>query len=84
MIGNYPHGVNKSSALTIAEQRIPTLSGIPTGDGQIRVWCRHCREWHYHGWEDDDTTPDHRQAHCDESPFSATGYYIAPKAGGPA
>ena len=41
----------------------PTLSAEPvTDDGGLpmwRVWCRHCRAWHYHGPGDG-----HREAHC--------------------
>ncbi|GAI86261.1 unnamed protein product [marine sediment metagenome] len=58
---------------------IPVLKGI-IGDGQIFVWCPHCRKYHIHGLGggQDPGVPQHRVAHCssDSSPFIETGYYI--------
>jgi len=56
-----------------AADRIPVLVGHPTLDGRVRVWCTHCRAWHYHGAADG-----HRAARCHkpDSPYAETGYII--------
>jgi len=65
------------------------LRGKLTGDGsQIKVFCSHCKQHHYHGWPSGSTNPgqlEHRQAHCIDtltskataSPFWDRGYLIA-------
>jgi hypothetical protein len=55
-------------------------------EGQLRVWCPHCKTYHWHGWNAANRSDDveHRVAHCGEgSPFRDGGYYIglAPGAG---
>jgi hypothetical protein len=53
--------------------RIPTLLAERTADDELRVWCRYCGKFHYHGAADG-----HRVAHCiaDDSPYHLTGYYL--------
>lgn len=38
-----------------------------------RLWCPHCRAWHFHGAEDGP-----RAAHCHvpDSPYHLDGYYV--------
>ena len=56
----------------------PTLPAEPVtdDDGVVvwRVWCKHCRDWHYHGPGDG-----HREAHCRDqsSPYRSNGYNLA-------
>lgn len=40
---------------------------------QLKVWCKHCKSYHYHGLDEG-----HRIAHCfnDNSPYRTTGYFI--------
>lgn len=41
---------------------------------QLRVWCEHCRCWHYHGLPYGD-----RACHCRwdvDSPYKDTGYVL--------
>ena len=65
------------------------LRGIIASDGsQIKVFCPHCKQHHYHGWPSGSVDPghlEHRQAHCidtlhskaTDSPFWDRGYLIA-------
>ncbi len=68
---------------SIGPDGIPHLPAVARKDWPpgLRVWCRHCRTWHLHG-----TGYGHRVAHCAdfdrrgrpiESPYKATGYYLA-------
>lgn len=59
----------------------PTLDAFRTRDGVcLVIWCRHCRQLHYHGacgpmtGEGDG----HRGAHCIDpgSPYRRTGYFV--------
>jgi hypothetical protein len=61
--------------MTTPIREIPTLPAYATTEGHLRVYCVHCRKWHYHG-----EGAGHRMAHCmdDESPYHRTGYYLAP------
>lgn len=41
-------------------------------DNLLKVWCKHCKVWHYHG-----PVEGHKVAHCGlNSPYSRTGYVI--------
>ena len=59
----------------------PTLRGKFFAPGQVRVYCRSCKDYHCHGWPEG--TPlnslEHRQAHCfnRKSRYKRGGYYIA-------
>ena len=63
---------------------IPVLLGFPCSDYQVKVWCPHCREWHYHGLDKPESRGrlGHRCAHCrhdsttESGPYEKTGYYI--------
>ena len=50
----------------------PHLPAYPDGDS-LRVWCAHCRTWHYHG-----ARYGHRAAHCrlPGSPYRPSGYVL--------
>lgn len=55
----------------------PVLPAYRTRYGGIdryAVWCKHCREWHFHG-----PAEGHREAHCSApaSPYHRTGYNLA-------
>jgi len=50
----------------------PVLKGPVRGD-QIIVFCPYCNKWHQHGW---DGSKSHKTAHCQDSPFCKTGYYV--------
>jgi hypothetical protein len=56
---------------------IPTLIAerVDGYDDQWKVWCKYCKEFHYHG-----AVEGHRLAHCryrGSSPYLRTGYIIA-------
>ena len=53
----------------------PTLPAYADTDGMLRVWCRYCVDWHYHG-----EGSGHRTAHCrnDASPYKENGYTLHP------
>jgi len=61
----------------------PELPAEDTGQ-QLRVWCGHCRAWHYHGRGVPGGAPrsraayGHRAAHCHRpgSPYRETGYVL--------
>lgn len=57
--------------------RIPVLQGEMIRD-QVRIWCKYCMQYHYHGRLYPTTTITHRVAHCfkDSSPYNETGYDI--------
>ncbi len=64
------------------------LRGTIASDGsQIKIFCSHCNQHHYHGWPSGSVDPghlEHRQAHCidtlnnkaTDSPFWDHGYMI--------
>ena len=60
-----------------SNKKIPTLQGEVTG-GQVRVWCKYCRKYHIHGWDESMGFITHRVAHCIKtvSPYDETGYDI--------
>jgi hypothetical protein len=54
------HTQREDTTMTNTEtDEIPVLPAIDTGQ-HFKVWCRHCRRWHWHGREEG-----HRVAHCD-------------------
>lgn len=52
---------------------IPTLIGKLGHRRQIKVWCMHCKNYHFHEFPEG-----HRAAHCTNlnSPYCETGYFI--------
>lgn len=54
---------------------IPVLNAELCGGAQVRVWCKYCKEHHYHGRVG---VPGHRVALCleESSPYNETGYYL--------
>ena len=61
------------------ETDAPTLKAeavVVDGRELWRVWCGHCRDWHYHG-----PAPGHRVAHCEREGYSDTGYNLQPPEG---
>lgn len=49
----------------------PVLPAVPWDYG-LRVWCKHCKQWHHHG-----VGEGHRLAHCfNETPYTKTGYIL--------
>ncbi len=56
-----------------SREAIPVLPAFRTAAGGLRVWCRWCVRWHYHG------TLGHAVAHCieDASPYHRAGYVLA-------
>jgi hypothetical protein len=72
----------RAMKITIGNQKFhsltsPTLHAEPVkvdGGRQLRVWCNHCRDYHFHR-----PVPGHREAHCkdDESPYLVSGYNLA-------
>lgn len=40
-------------------------------EGGIKIWCPHCKEWHYHGQGEGS-----RQAHCMDGPLEGKRYII--------
>ena len=79
---NVSHQPRHGNSHLATQSKTPTLYGRYE-DGQLTVWCPHCREPHAHGWRVGDAGPQHRAAHCcdPDSPFEVGGYYIAPKGG---
>lgn len=67
----------------------PLLVGEVNENGNIKVWCPYCADYHFHGWDGErEDEVQHRVAHCSNpSPFLdfhdeiGRGYYIgkAPK-----
>lgn len=57
--------------MTVAS--IPTIHAELHGELQVRFYCPHCRQFHYHGRGDG-----HRVAHCraTHSPYLKTGYIL--------
>lgn len=60
-------------------RNIPARPGWQRRTAQLAVWCLHCRQWHFHGWDPafDGRHAEHRTAHCASGPLVKTGYYIS-------
>ena len=67
------------AGLTAMRRAIDALGETPEhvlvdGVSKYRVWCDHCKVWHFHG-----AMEEHRIAHCTDqaSPYWKTGYNLA-------
>ena len=67
------------NAYSVIDLDAPTLPAVQVRSRRTkavrwRVWCKHCRAWHYHG-----AAEGHWEAHCTNpaSPYQRTGYNLA-------
>lgn len=61
------------------ETDIATLEASFHGTSQVKVYCPHCRRYHFHGNAGVVAgRPEHRVAHCTKpgSPYERRGYYF--------
>lgn len=59
-------------------KRLPTLLCKRYLNKQVKAWCPLCNRYHYHGLDSDLIAgrKSHRCAHCTETIFCDTGYYL--------
>lgn len=66
---HYPSSCN----LIIVRKEVPTIYADENGKTQLKFYCNHCSEYHYHSKD-----TGHRVAHCTnkKSPYIDTGYIL--------
>jgi hypothetical protein len=66
--------INVMAFIDAGAPTLPAREVVRRFTKRLRVWCKHCRHWHYHG-----PGEGHREPHCTNpvSPYHRAGYNLA-------